>query len=621
MSGQEQKEQQGSQADLFGEEYSVEKAKDSRGTARRLLKNLMEQKWKLLIVLISTVSASAFGLLSPKVMGIAINQIFDGIKTAVRSGGSFRVDLETMGWILSLLLGLYLLQALFIFVQQKTMASVSQTLSLHLRKQVSAKLNRLPLRYFDGHKKGDILSRVTSDLEKVADTMQDSLTQLFSSVIGIVGAFGMMLLISPLLTLIAVGTITLSMVVALLVAKRTERNFAANQEALGKLNASIEEAFTGNTVIKAFNLEQQAIEDVDALSQQLYEVGSKAMFSNYVISPVIRLVNQFGYVAIAVRGAISVLNGKISIGDIQAFIQYVNQVSEPITEVSYTLNTLQGAVAAAERVFELLDEEEESAEQPEAPVLEHPRGNVRFEHVRFGYSDDAILMQDISIDVQAGSKIAIVGPTGAGKTTLVNLLMRFYELQDGRITIDGVNIADMNRSDLRALMGMVLQDSWLFGGTIRENIAYSREHATDEEIRIAAKAARADHFIRTMPQGYDTVLSDEIASLSQGQRQLLTIARAILADPTILILDEATSSVDTRTELEIQQAMDRLMKGRTSFVIAHRLSTIRDADCILMMDHGTIIEQGSHEKLLKQNGFYADLYNSQFAVKADAEIV
>ena len=612
----ERSESQEMQTDLFGDDYSVEKAKDSRKTTRRLFRNLMEQKWRLLTVLISTVAASAFGLLSPRVMGTAINRIWDGIQSAAQTGGKFSVNFETMGAILLLLLGLYLLQSLFIFLQQKTMASVSQTLTLNLRRQVSAKLNRLPLRYFDSHKKGDILSRVTSDLEKVADTMQDSLTQLFSSVIGIIGAFGMMLLISPLLTLIAAGTIVLSMVIALLVSSKTERNFAANQEALGRLNASIEEAFTGNTVIKAFNLEQQAIGDVDTLSEQLCKAGSKAMFSNYVISPVIRLVNQFGYVAIAVRGAISVLNGAIDIGDIQAFIQYVNQVSEPLTEVSYTLNTLQGAIAAAERVFELLDEEEESADDPDAPVLEHPQGHVCFDHVRFGYSDDEILMQDISVDVRAGSKIAIVGPTGAGKTTLVNLLMRFYELQGGRITIDGVNIADMKRSDLRALMGMVLQDSWLFGGTIRENIAYSREDATDEEIRLAAKAARADHFIRTLPQGYDTVLSDEIASLSQGQRQLLTIARAILADPAILILDEATSSVDTRTELEIQKAMDRLMKGRTSFVIAHRLSTIRDADCILVMNHGTIIEQGNHEELMEKNGFYADLYNSQFAAKA-----
>ena len=604
------------QVNDFGDDLSADKAKDTKKTSLRLLKQLMRQKWKLLIVFLSTIGSSLFMILSPRVSGEAINQIYDGIKNAVTNGTKFQVNLDTMGFILALLFCLYLIESLFNLIQQKTMASVSQTLTLGLRKEISAKLNRLPLRFFDSHKKGEILSRATSDLEKVADSLQDSLTQFFSSVISIVGAFVMMLLISPTLTLIAAATIGLSIVVALLVASRTEKSFAANQEALGKLNGSIEESFTGNTVIKAFNLEGQTVENTEKLNEALYRAGSRAMFSNYVISPIIRLINQFGYVVIAVRGAVSVLNGKISIGDIQAFIQYVNQVSEPVTQVSYVMNTLQGAIAAAERVFELLDEEKEPSDENALPAPGNPEGHVRFEHVRFGYSDDAILMQDISVDVKAGSKIAIVGPTGAGKTTLVNLLMRFYDLQGGKITIDGVNIADMKRNDLRALMGMVLQDSWLFGGTIRDNIAYSRENASDDEIFAAAKAARADHFIRTMPQGYDTVLSDEIAGLSQGQRQLLTIARAILADPTILILDEATSSVDTRTELEIQKAMDALMKGRTSFVIAHRLSTIWDADCILVMDHGTIIEQGSHMELMRKNGFYADLYNSQFAVKA-----
>ena len=402
---------------------------------------------------------------------------------------------------------------------------------------------------------------------------------------------------------------------AALVSSRTHRTFAANQEALGRLNSSIEENFTGNLVSKAFNLEQTAVDNTKALNENLFRASKKAMFMNYMISPIIRLVGQFGYVAVAVGGAMSVIRGGISIGDIQAFIQYVNQASEPVTQISYTVNSLQGAIAAAERVFQLLDEEEEVPDAANPVVLSAPKGNVSFEHVRFGYSDDHILMQDISFDVKAGGKIAIVGPTGAGKTTLVNLLMRFYELQGGRITIDGADISKMERSHLRSLMGMVLQDTWLFGGSVRDNIAYSKENATDEEVYQAAKAARADHFIRTMPDGYSTILSDEIASLSQGQRQLLTIARAILADPAILILDEATSSVDTRTELEIQKAMDALMKGRTSFIIAHRLSTIRDADHILVMKDGTIIEQGSHDELMKLGKFYADLYNSQFAAK------
>lgn len=601
--------------DTFDDDMSAERAKNAKGTAFRLLKKLMEQKWKLLVIVLSIIVSSLFNILSPKVMGIAINDIFDSVKNALVNGQRFQVNLETMGTVLLGLLGLYLLSSLFSYIQQNTMASVSQTLTLTLRREISAKLNRLPLRYFDQHKKGEVLSRATSDLEKVADTMQEGLSQLVTAFFGIVGAFVMMLLISPMLTLIALGTIFVSLIVAALVSGRTHRTFAANQEALGRLNSSIEENFTGNLVSKAFNLEQTAVDNTKVLNENLFRASKKAMFMNYMISPIIRLVGQFGYVAVAVGGAMSVIRGGISIGDIQAFIQYVNQASEPVTQISYTVNSLQGAIAAAERVFQLLDEEEEVPDAANPVVLSAPKGNVSFEHVRFGYSGDHILMQDISFDVKAGSKIAIVGPTGAGKTTLVNLLMRFYELPGGRITIDGADVSKMERSHLRSLMGMVLQDTWLFGGSIRDNIAYSKENATDEEVYQAAKAAPADHFIRTMPDGYSTILSDEIASLSQGQRQLLTIARAILADPAILILDEATSSVDTRTELEIQKAMDALMKGRTSFIIAHRLSTIRDADHILVMKDGTIIEQGNHDELMKLGKFYADLYNSQFAAK------
>ena len=603
---------QQTQPDVFDTDFNLEKARNPKQTAARLCAYLMRQKRRLLAVLLSTIGSALFAILAPKICGIAINEIFNAIKAAATQGARFRVSWGTMGWILALLLGLYALESLADYLQQRTMASVAQTLTLDLRKEISAKLNRLPLRYFDRHSKGDILSRTVNDLERVANTLQDSLTQLLSSVIGIVGAFAMMMLISPTLTLIAAGTVALSMVIALLIASRTERSFATHQEALARLNGGIEEAFTGNTVIKAFNLEQQTIDDVEKVNEQLYQAGSKAMFQNYVISPIIRLVNQFGYMAIAVRGALAVINGSISIGDIQAFIQYVTQVSEPVAEVSYTMNTLQGAIASAERVFALLDEEEEPADILSPTVPADPKGHVEFEHVRFGYGEGTTLMRDISFDVKAGSTIAIVGPTGAGKTTLVNLLMRFYDIQGGRIAIDGVDIATMRRSDLRSLMGMVLQDTWLFGGTIRDNIAYGREHASDAEIRAAAQAARADHFIRTLPQGYETVIGGETMNLSQGQRQLLTIARAILANPTILILDEATSSVDTRTELEIQKAMDTLMRGRTSFIIAHRLSTIRNADRILVMDHGTIIEQGDHEELLARHGFYADLYNSQF---------
>lgn len=401
-----------------------------------------------------------------------------------------------------------------------------------------------------------------------------------------------------------------------MISGKTNRYYAANQAALGKLNANIEEAFTGNNVIKAFNLQESMVKTNDELNETLRKTSTKAQFITYAINPMIRLMGQIGYVVIAVRGALSVISGTISIGDIQAVFQYVGQISEPVTELSYTMNTLQGAVAAAERVYDILDEPEETPDSATSVMLPQPKGDVSFEHVRFGYSDDKILMQDIDIHVKAGSKIAVVGPTGAGKTTLVNLLMRFYELQGGTITIDGVDIKEMSRKELRSILGMVLQDTWLFNGTVAENIAYGREDATMEEIRKAAKAARVDYFIRTLPQGYDTVMDDELIGVSVGQKQLLTIARAILADPAILILDEATSSVDTRTEIEIQKAMDNLMKGRTSFVIAHRLSTIKNSDLILVMRDGTIVEQGSHEELLAMDGFYAELYNSQFAAKA-----
>ena len=602
------------QAGAFGHDIDIEKARDSKKTALRLARYLLRQKWKLLLVVVSILLSALFEILSPKVLGAAINEIYEGVRNAVQNGAPFRVSFGTMGTVLLTLLGLYLLQSVFSLIQQMTMTTVSQTLTLSLRKEISGKLTRLPLRYFDSHQKGEILSHITNDIEKMADTMEESLTQLISSVIGIAGALIMMVTISPVLTLISVGTIILSMGIAFFIASKTEESFERNQETLGRLNGSIEDAFTGNLVVKAFGLEDRMAAENEQLNEALYRAGTRAAFLSYIVNPLVRMVNHLGYVLIAVKGVMQVMRGTISIGDIQAFIQYVNQISEPVTDISYTINKLQGAIAAAERVFELLDEEEE-APDPAVPLLpDEPKGNIRFEHIRFGYSDDDILMEDVSIDVKAGSKVAIVGPTGAGKTTLVNLLMRFYDLKGGRITLDGVDIVDMGRGELRSLTAMVLQESWLFGGTIRENIAYGHEGASDEAVYAAAKAACADHFIRTLPLGYDTVLSEETDSLSQGQRQIITIARAILADPMILILDEATSSVDTRTELEIQKAMDTLMQGRTSFVIAHRLSTIRNADCILVMNKGSIIEHGSHAELMQKNGFYAELYNSQFAM-------
>lgn len=436
------------QQTTFYDDMGAERAKNAKKTTLRLFKKLLEQKWKLLIILISVIASSLFTILSPRVMGEATNQIVAGVQNAVASGQTFQVNLQTMGAILFWLVVLYVLTSLFSYIQQNTMASVLQVLTFTLRKEISEKLSRLPLRYFDRHKKGEVLSRATSDLEKVADTLQEGLSQLMTAFFGVVGSFIMMLMISPLLTLIAAVSILVSLIVAALVSKRTQRHFAVNQEALGRLNSSIEESFTGNIVIKAFNLEQQTVENTKSLNESLFQAGKKAMFSNYVISPIIRLINQFGYVGIAISGALAVIRGTISIGDIQAFIQYVNQVSEPVTQISYTVNSLQGAIAAAERVFQLLDEEEEIPDAANPLTIAAPKGNVCFEHVRFGYNDDHILMQDISFDVKAGSKIAIVGPTGAGKTTLVNLLMRFYELQGGRITIDGVDIAKLARSHL-----------------------------------------------------------------------------------------------------------------------------------------------------------------------------
>lgn len=609
-------ERQENEVTTFDDGMSAEKARYAGKTAKRLFSKLLEQKGKLIVVLISVVFSCAFTLAAPMVIGQAINQIFDSVRHSLETGAAFTMNFSAMGQILGLLLCLYVFSAAFNYLQQYLMASVSQKLTLSLRESLSAKLARMPLSYFDSHKKGDILSRATNDLEKVADTLQEGLMQFIITIVTIIGAVTLMLVISPLLTLIAFVMIIVGMVITALVARRSQHCFARNQKTLGELNGHIEEFFTGQVVIKAFNREDASTQTVEEVNERLYAASRNAQFITFAVNPLIRLMNQIGYVLIAVMGAFFVIQGRLSLGVIQAFFQYVNQASEPITEAAYIFNSMQAAIASAERVFEVLDEEDEVPDISPAKALTEPKGDVRFEHVRFGYSPNRLLMKDISIDVKAGEKIAVVGPTGAGKTTLINLLMRFYELDGGRILIDNIDIRDLRRGDLRSQFGMVLQDTWLFGGTIEDNIAYGRKAATREEIIHAAKAARADHFIRTLPQGYQTILNDEASNISQGQRQLLTIARAILADPAILILDEATSSVDTRTELEIQKAMDHLMKGRTSFVIAHRLSTIIDADHILVMQNGTIVEQGTHLGLLAQNGFYADLYNSQFTVKA-----
>ncbi|MCU5872526.1 ABC transporter ATP-binding protein [Clostridioides difficile] len=605
----------------FEDGMSAEKAKDAKKTTKRLLKYMAKQKFKILIIFISVLISSALTVLAPMVMGKAIDQLFNGIKTAVQTGTKFSVNFSTMGGIVSILLGLYLISAVFIYIQQFIMSGVAQNLVLSMRKDLSDKLNKLPLKYYDSHKKGETLSIVTNDLEKVADSLQEGLMQLITAVVTVVGSIVMMISISVPLTVVSAITLLVSLGITVVIARKSQERFSENQKALGELNSNIEEIFTGQIVVKAFSKEKDTIRNFKILNQNLYNASRRAQFSSYAISPIIRFINLIGYVIIAVVGGIFASTGAMTLGSIQAFIQYVNQASEPTTEISYIVNMLQAAIASAERVFTVMDEVEEINDEESSKVISMPKGKVQFEHVKFGYSDDFILMKDININLNAGDKIAIVGPTGAGKTTLVNLLMRFYEIQGGRITIDGVNIKDLKRGELRTMFGMVLQDTWLFNGSIKENIAYSKLDATMDEIVRAAKSARVDHFIRTLPQGYDTILTEDASNLSQGQKQLLTIARAILSDPSVLILDEATSSVDTRTEVEIQKAMNNLMKGRTSFVIAHRLSTIRDADLILVMKEGTIIEQGSHKELIEKKGFYEELYNSQFSSEYDEDVV
>ncbi|MFD3271250.1 ABC transporter ATP-binding protein [Paenibacillus dendritiformis] len=584
----------------------MEKAKDFKGTLKRLVGYLKPRKYQLIAVLVMAILSTVFTILGPKIMGEATTSLFESLM------GRTAIDFAFIWNILLKLMGLYVVSALFSYFQQFLMAGVAQNIVYEMRKQVNDKLNRLPLKYFDARTHGEILSRVTNDVDNISSTLQQSLTQLITSIVTLVGVVVMMLTISPLMTLICLLTLPLSFVVTIVIAKRSQKHFKGQQTSLGELNGHVEEMYTGHKIIKAFGHEEKSVAAFDGINEKLYESGFRAQFISGLIMPLMNFIGNIGYVLICVVGGVLVTQRSIQIGDIQAFIQYARQFTQPIAQTANIANIIQSTVASAERVFEVLDEAEEVPEASAAKTIAHPAGQVRFNHVRFGYKEDAVLIDDMNIDVKPGQMVAIVGPTGAGKTTLINLLMRFYEINDGAITIDGVNITAMERGNLRSLFGMVLQDTWLFNGTIRDNIAYGRLGATEEEIVQAAQAAHADHFIRTLPDGYDTVLNEEASNISQGQKQLLTIARAILADPAILILDEATSSVDTRTELYIQKAMQELMKNRTSFVIAHRLSTIRDADLILVMNQGSVIGQGTHEELLQQGGFYADLYNSQF---------
>ena len=600
----------------------VEKAKDFKGSIGKLARYMSEYKLAIVFVVIFAITSTVFNIIGPKLMGNATTEIFNGIIAKVNGTGD--VNFDTLGAILLLLIGFYLISSICSFIQGWLMTGVSQKVSYRLRKELIAKINRLPMNYFDRSTNGEALSRVTNDVDTLAQNLNQSITQLVTSITTIIGVLVMMLSISPLMTLAAILILPVSLALVLIVVKISQKYFKSQQEYLGHINGQVEEVYGGHNIIKAFNREERVIKDFDEANDILYKSAWKSQFFSGIMMPVMTFVGNLGYVGVAVLGGLLAANGTIMVGDILSFIQYVKNFTQPITQMAQVSSMLQSTAAAAERVFEFLAEDEEEQCAKEHAMLTDTSGNTRnvttlditgdvtFEHVRFGYNPEKIIINDFSANVKQGQKIAIVGPTGAGKTTIVKLLMRFYELNGGRILIDGYDIADFDRSELRELFGMVLQDTWLFKGSIMENIRYGKLDATDEEVVAAAKAAHVDHFIRTLPGGYDMELNEEASNVSQGQKQLLTIARAILANNKILILDEATSSVDTRTEIQIQKAMDNLMKGRTSFVIAHRLSTIKDADLILVLKEGDIIEQGSHEELLEKNGFYAELYNSQF---------
>jgi ATP-binding cassette subfamily B protein len=597
----------------------AEKVKDLSGTLKRLVGYLQPYRWQLILLLALTVLGTVLTTVAPMVLGLGITRLFAETSALLAHVPGARIDHTYLIRILGGLIGLYILSALFTYVVGQALAVIAQKTVYRLRKDIDEKLSRLPLSYFDGRTHGEIMSRATNDVDNVNNTLQQGLPQLISSLVGILGAVIMMIVISPLLTLITVVTLPLSFLATLLITQSSQKFFVAQQKSLGEINGHVEEMLTGHGVVKAFGYETQSIRRFEQINQRLYQAGWKAQFISGFIFPLMNFISNLGYVAVCVAGGIFVARKTLALGNVQAFIQYIRMFTQPVAQSAAMINVLQSAVASAERIFEILNETEETPDAPGLVALAKGSGGVAFTDVSFGYKAGVPLFEHLNLQVQPGHTVAIVGPTGAGKTTLVNLLMRFYEVGSGAISVDGRNLREYRRGELRRRFGMVLQDTWLFKGTLRENIAYGRDGATDVEISTAAQAAHADHFIRALPDGYHTVLNEDASNISAGEKQLVTLARALLADPEILILDEATSNVDTRTELLIQKAMKTLMQGRTSFVIAHRLSTIRDAELILVMNHGQIVETGTHSALLAQNGFYAELYQAQFSGQATAE--
>ena len=590
---------------------TVEKAKDFKGTTKKLIKNyLSKYKIGIIIVLIFAIGSTIFSIVGPKILGNATTEIFNGLVNKISGNGG--IDFGKVGTILLTLLGLYLLSALFSFIQGFAMTGIAQKLTYRLRNDISAKINRLPMNYFDKKTNGEVLSVITNDIDTLGMNLNQSVTQIITAICTLVGILIMMLSISWQMTLISLIVMPIGALLVKIVVGKSQKYFKRQQDYLGHVNGQVEEIFSGLTVVKAFNGEENAEKEFSKANQELYRSAWRSQFLSGLMHPIMNFISNVGYVGVAIAGGYLAIKGRITVGNIQSFIQYNKQFTQPINQIAQVSSMLQSMVAATERIFEFLEEDEEVETYVEGTTTEGLKGNVTFDHVKFGYNPENIVIKDFNADVKEGQKIAIVGPTGAGKTTMVKLLMRFYDVTDGKILVDGHNIKDFKRGELRQMFGMVLQDTWLFGGTVKDNIKYSKEDATDDEVIQAAKAARVHHFIKTLPNGYNSELNEDSSNVSAGQKQLLTIARVILADPKILILDEATSSIDTRTEIEIQKAMDNLMEGRTSFIIAHRLSTIKNADLILVMNHGDIVEQGTHEELLAKGGFYEQLYNSQF---------